>query len=486
MKGGDGVKFLKGVLIALCLVIFVLILMLIDKFGKIETAPKEKTEEPVINVIEEVETPVFSESDDNREEIPSETSGMTPEELRVYSEGMLDLLAYSAGDEGTMGKAENLLTELERNNEEDLYKLLSAVLAFGKGEGDSEKLAEVYKTANKKTVKQAAVSCWAASQNTEETAVFSFVGDCTFARFNEQKRPGGFPALYDKSGSVTYPFDNVRGVFAADDISAVNFEGVLTDSAKHEEKQYYFRGDADYAKILSFSSVEAANLANNHTLDYFETGFEDTVKALEDQKIGLFWASEPYVRSLRTDSGTVSVVMLSTSSIDIKNHAKFAALKKQIERYDSPGTIVIVNLHWGTERAVKPSQWQVETAYELVDAGADLIVGHHPHVLQGIEKYKGVYIAYSLGNFAFGGNSMANRPETMILRAVFDIDSGEVGKCRISAVPCLSTSSGTAVNDYKPSLCFGKKGQDVIDLILSRSAMLENGITELEWHGIDD
>ncbi len=476
-------KFLKGVLITMCLGIFVLTLVLIDKFGAVEM-PKEKEENVPVAVVKpsDPEPPAESESDVQTE---SETVAMTEQEIRAYTEEIIRELSVSA-DVETINKAFELKAELEERDNFELWTLLSEILAYAEGKGNSEKLLESCKAADKKTVKQAAVSCWAASQKKENTVVFSFTGDCTFAYFNELDRKGGFVSLYENSGSVTYPFDNVRGVFAADHMTAVNFEGTLTDSRDFADKQFYFRGKKEYAKILSHSFVEAANLANNHTLDYLQKGFEDTVMALEEEKIGLFWASEPCVRSLRTESGTISVVMLSTSSIDIKNNEKFDVLKKQIERYKAPQTIVIVNLHWGTERAVKPSDWQIKTAHELVDAGADLIVGHHPHVLQGIEKYKGVYIAYSLGNFAFGGNSMANQPETIIFRAVFDTDSGEIGKCSISAVPCHITSSGTVINDYKPSLRFGERGQKVIDLVLSRSALLENGITELPWHGIGD
>lgn len=480
-------KFLKGVLITLCLAIFVLTLVLIDKFGAVDV-PQRKEENVPVSVVKpaEPEPPAETASDIQPEQTLSVIGEMTEQEITAYTEEIIRELSVSAGDEEIMQKAVSLKAELERSGNAELCALLSEILAYAEGKGNTEKLLSVSAIADQKTIKQAAVSCWAAGQKNENNVVFSFTGDCTFAYFNENDRATGFPSLYENSGSATYPLDSVRGIFSADDVTAVNFEGVLTDSTQHEEKQFYFRGKKEYSKILSLSSVEAANLANNHTLDYSERGFEDTVKALESEKIGLFWASEPYVRSLRTDSGTISVVMLSTSSIDIKNHEKFDVLKKQIERYKSPQTIVIVNLHWGTERAVKPSDWQIETAHELVDAGADLIVGHHPHILQGIEKYKGVYIAYSLGNFAFGGNSMANQPETIILRAVFETDSGELGKCSISAVPCFITSSGTVINDYKPSLRFGESGQSVIDLVLSRSAMLKNGITELPWHGIDN
>lgn len=494
MGKGSNVKFFKFLLAVLCIAILVLGTLLAYNLHILpemsrcvdETAAKlTDTAADIPPISGEAATTATTETSAVTEQTTAtEPRVLTEQECKEQTLDAVSALSVWAGDEEVLQNARVLLATLENNGVQEYYELLSAILAYADGKGDPTVLSSATATADQKIVRQAAVSCWAQSQKKDNTVVLSFAGDCTFGYFNERDRLTGFPAVYKKSGSVTYPFDNVRGVFSADDITAVNFEGTLTDSKKYADKQFYFRGKAEYAKILSGSSVESANLANNHTLDYYEKGFEDTVKALESEKIGVFWASEPCVRSIRTDGGTVSVVMLSTSSIDVKNQSKFAELKMQIERYESPNTIVVVNLHWGTELAVKPSEWQVKTARELVDAGADLIIGHHPHVLQGIEKYNGVYIAYSIGNFAFGGNSKANYPETVILRAVFDVDAGEVGECSISAVPCYTTSSGGNVNDYKPSLQYGKKGQAVIDLVLERSAMLEDGITELLWHGI--
>ncbi len=487
-------KFLKFLLAVLCIAILVLgtllayNLNLLPELSKCvdESAARLTGTTAAMPVTSGENTTTSTPAATTEKTTVSSVAALTEAECAQRVRDTLEALSVSAGDENAVESARELLTVLEASGTEDYYALLSAVLSYTEGKGevlltDKAKTLEI----GESTVKQAAVSCWAYSQKQENTVVLSFAGDCTFGLFNELNRSYGFPKVYEKSGSVTYPFDNVRGVFSADDITIVNFEGALTQSENHADKQFYFRGKSEYAKILSGSSVEGANLANNHSMDYYEKGFEDTVTALEQEKIGTFWAGEPYVRTVRTDSGTVSVVMLSTSSIDIKNQSKFDELKRQIKLFEAPNTITVVNLHWGTELAVKPSKWQTETARELVDAGADLIIGHHPHILQGIEKYNGVYIVYSLGNFAFGGNSKASRPETLILRAVFDADGGEVGKCRISAVPCYTTSSGSNINDYKPSLQYGSKGQAVIDMVLERSALLENGITELPWHKID-
>ena len=112
----------------------------------------------------------------------------------------------------------------------------------------------------------------------------------------------------------------------------------------------------------------------------------------------------------------------------------------------------------------------------MIDLGADIVVGHHPHVLQGIERYNGRFIAYSLGNFAFSGNSSASHPETIILRAKVGIDTSGVTVTGIDATPCYTTSSGSSRNNYQPMICFGKQADSVMDLLNERSDMLSYGV----------
>lgn len=406
----------------------------------------------------------------------------------------LEQLTTGVGGENVYLTALSLLHDLHRSSHNEaavLYSLLYEITAYAQGFGNAQNLAFAAQSAQDlgfdiQTSRTAAAACWAYGQTMNHDVVFSFVGDCTLARYNEQNRSNQYPALFAASGSITYPFDNVRSIFSADTLTVVNCEGVLTDRTSHESKSFYFRGDPEYAKTYALSGVELANLANNHSLDYKQAGFNDTVSALAAQGIGSFWADTPYVSEIETAGGTVRVVMLSTSSLNIKNSSKFAALKKLVTQHKSDGTIVVVNLHWGTELAVKPSSWQVSTAHELIDAGADLIVGHHPHILQGIEEYNGAFIAYSLGNFAFGGNSKCIYPQTVILRACVDLnDKGNASVSSIGLIPCHTTSTGTQVNDYKPCLLWGDEADSVIRLIMTRSAMLEGGITEADIYDID-
>ncbi|MFR5582577.1 MAG: CapA family protein [[Clostridium] scindens] len=137
----------------------------------------------------------------------------------------------------------------------------------------------------------------------------------------------------------------------------------------------------------------------------------------------------------------------------------FSALK------EAGAQLIIVNFHWGIEREYLPNDTQKKLAHLAIDEGADLVIGHHPHVLQGVEKYKDKYIAYSLGNFCFGGNSNPEDKDTMIFQQTFTFKKGVVQKNDdIQMIPC-SLSSATGYNDYCPTPLEGDSKQRVLDKI---------------------
>ena len=337
-----------------------------------------------------------------------------------------------------------------------------------------------------------------ATPTTEEIAVLAappppafamidltFAGDCTLAAYNELDEESiRFPTVYENSGSLTYPFDNVKHLLARDDLTFINFEGTLTTADQEANKRYFFRGSPEYAAILPASSIEAVTLANNHTRDYLAQGFNDTIAHLQNAGVGVAYEDVPFIAEIE---GTQVVFIAENTAFieDITEDEAAARVTRQIKQYKRQDTIVIVNIHWGVELAEKPSAWQTDTVRAWIDAGADLIVGHHPHVLQGIETYKGRHIVYSLGNFAFGGDSLAARKETMLLHVSFAVTKGFPAPAEISITPCYTTSStvkrrnGTLSNNYRPAIVTGEQAQEVKELLLSRSALLSNGITEL-------
>ena len=326
------------------------------------------------------------------------------------------------------------------------------------------------------------------------TIRMTFVGDCTFGTLNNEEGDNRFPKVYEHSGSLTYPFDGVRHLFEQDDLTVINFEGTLTHAAQEADKKWRFKGPPEYAQILPASSVEAATLANNHAYDYLDQGFRDTVTSLRAAGVGLIYKDNPLITEIKG----VQVVIVGGNTAFAEDFGTTPeevaqGVLAQIQRYKRPENIVVALMHWGLERTERPDTWQTRTARAFVDAGADLVVGHHPHVIQGIERYNGKYIAYSLANFAFGGNSVARANETLetfLLHADFKVAPG-LPAAEIAVTPCYMTSSdaktatGGLRNDYRPRIVTGEQAQRVLSVLLWRSALLEDGIQAVDIFEVD-
>ena len=422
--------------------------------------------------------------------------------LSVYDEPDLSAadavkaLAADGGDDA-MKAVETVARSLSKAKDKSIaraYAVLKALLRFKElgASGDSATTEDWNALVNasaasdlslgERTLRQAALAAYCQGEKSAAKLTISFAGDCTFARFNEEDKDNQFPAVYRNSGSVTYPFDLVKGVFGADDITMVNFEGAMTTSKKHKDKRFYFRGDPSYVSILTGSSVESVTVENNHAFDYYDTGFNDTLATLKSAGVRYTTFYSPSV----IDMNNFRIVMLSLAMVDSKYLEEFREqIDSYIKLYKGGNSILVMNIHWGVESEPVPTKYQRQIAHMLIDSGVDMIIGHHPHVLQGIELYKGHYIVYSLGNFSFGGNTVAANPYTIIFRASFGRDSyGAPVLSRVSAVPCLITSSGSTVNNYRPTPVYGKEGRAVVNYLMELSAKLDGGIQSIPWNRI--
>lgn len=276
-------------------------------------------------------------------------------------------------------------------------------------------------------------------------------GDCTFATDINAVRELGFDAYAEKYGNEWF-FKNVEDIFAEDDLTIVNFEGTLSDRGEREIKQFAFRGNPDYVNILSQSSVEAANLANNHSMDYGMVSLEDTKLHLDNAGI-LHCRGEEDVTITEINGIKIGLVGINYLNDQMKTELE-AAIKKA---KDEGAELVILSIHWGVEKATSPNSEQIKAAHTAIDCGADLVIGNHPHVLQGLEKYNGRYICYSLGNFSFGGNNSPSDTDTALFRITLTIDNGELldDGC-FEIIPC-SISSAEGYNNYQPTPAVGDK-----------------------------
>ena len=154
-------------------------------------------------------------------------------------------------------------------------------------------------------------------------------------------------------------------------------------------------------------------------------------------------------------------------------------LKQNIEKVKKDGAqLIIVIFHWGNEKEEVPDSNQTTLGHLAIDLGADLVCGHHPHVLQGIEEYKGKNIVYSLGNFCFGGNAYPSDMDTMIFQQTFTIDSNGVKADNVTNIIPCSISSDSGYNNYQPTPASGEEADRILQKIQERSSWIGSGSTE--------
>lgn len=253
------------------------------------------------------------------------------------------------------------------------------------------------------------------SHSEANTIIISFVGDCVLGDYKGSSGATFNAKFKEMGGDYGYFSKGVREVLSADDLSVGNLEGVLTDKNLKNAfiKPFSFKGPSIYTNILKAASIDSVNIANNHTRDYGMEGFKDTITILSDAHIPHFGEGILDVREIK--GRKFGFAGHRGWNPDIKHTAK-----KEIESLRAQGAeIVIFVFHWGEEREHIANKIQREIAHYVIDSGADLIIGHHPHVLQGIEEYKGKKIVYSLGNFIYGGAKNPKDKDTMIYQVEF-------------------------------------------------------------------
>ena len=316
------------------------------------------------------------------------------------------------------------------------------------------------------------------SQNTDSSnatvsspvsLTLSVVGDCTLGTDETFDYDTSLNAYYENYGA-DYFLQNVKDIFSADDLTIANFEGTLTDSDEREDKTFAFKAPASYASILTGGSVEAVNTANNHSHDYGEQSFDDTLAALDDAGIVHFGYDETAVMNVKgIKVGLVGIY-------ELYDHLeREQQLKDNIAKVKADGAqLIVVIFHWGNETETVPDSNQTTLGRIAIDEGADLVCGHHPHVLQGIETYKGRNIVYSLGNFCFGGNSSPSDMDTMIYQQTFTIDADGVKKDNVTnIIPCsISSAAYDGYNNYQPTPAEGDEATRILGKINERSSWI--------------
>ena len=299
------------------------------------------------------------------------------------------------------------------------------------------------------------------------TFTITLAGDTTLGSTDDlRKRSDCFENVAAEKGYGWF-FSGLEPLFATDDMTLVNFEGTLTEETKKKDKKFNFKGPAEYTDILTLGSVEAVTVANNHTLDYGETGRDDTIMNLENAGITV------------SGNGQLGIFEKDGVKVGMTGYCfPYSGGKKDISKdvralRDAGCQIVIASFHWGSEYREDFTGEQRTIGRAAIKAGADFVVGHHPHIVQGIEQYEDTYIAYSVGNLVFGGNVDPDDRDAAAIRLTFTVNEKKAEDMKMSIVPLRLTQlkDGT---DYRPVIAEGEEAQRIVKRILRRSHKMEN------------
>ena len=291
-----------------------------------------------------------------------------------------------------------------------------------------------------------------------KTITITCTGDLTIGGDNyHHKGKKFYDELKKNNDDISFTMSNVRDIFRHDDMTLVNFEGTFTDSKyvpdKKKGNDFIFNISPSYVNVLTDNYIEAVSLENNHVMDHGDEGYEETIQTLRDAGIVYSTSTQMGVYSVKG----IEIAMLSYLCIDRydKPIGGYNNLYEKVEA-DIRATkqlypIVIVSFHWGIEKYYRPTENQLKMGRLAVDAGADLVVGHHSHRINPIEEYKGVYICYSLGNFCFSGNDRPDDMNSFIFQTRFKITkNGDVIKNGFRIIPIRITSLKDK-NNYVPT-----------------------------------
>jgi len=314
---------------------------------------------------------------------------------------------------------------------------------------------------------------WIAGDTAAEADVWpknftvTLAGDTTLGSTDDlRKRDDCFERVAEEKGYGWF-FSGLTELFATDDMTLVNFEGTLTEETQKKDKKFNFKGPAEYTDILTLGSVEAVTVANNHTLDYGTKGRDDTIANLESAGITV------------SGNGTLGVFEKNGVKVGMTGYCfPYKDGKKDISKdvkalREMGCQIVIASFHWGSEYREDFTGEQRSIGRAAIKAGADIVVGHHPHIVQGIERYEDSYILYSVGNLVFGGNVDPDDRDAYAARVKFTVHEDHAEAPQVTIVPLRLTAleDGT---DYRPVLAEGEEADRIVNRILRRSHKMED------------
>ena len=335
-------------------------------------------------------------------------------------------------------------------------------------------------------------SDWRLQPDGSVIVTISATGDVTIGGDRRKKGTNVFDKQLSKEPSgLAFPMENVRQLFAEDDLTLVNFEGTLTNTKSATKNTYSFAAPPEYVEVLTSGNIEAVSLENNHVMDHGEQGYTDTCAALEGA--GILYSGHLGPTIYLTETG-VRIGMLAYQTFNGNYKNIYESIESDIASLRAQGCeLVIVSYHWGEEKDYVPNERQVPLGHATIDAGADVVLGHHSHRMNPIELYHGKLICYSLGNFSFAGNVRPDDMDTFIFQQRFRVIPGQSAEwIDFRIIPC-SISSEAKFNDFKPTPKMGEEAEKVVERLLELNPKFEKKHKKLEveavktyplsWHG---
>lgn len=265
---------------------------------------------------------------------------------------------------------------------------------------------------------------------------------------------------------------NIKELLTEDDMTLVNFETTLTNAPVFKKNnQFVFSAPAEYVDILTKGSIEAVAFENNHAMDHGQKGIDDTIATLK--QAGIVYSTEQEMGIFEVKGVRIGLLAYQTFNgnyprLSEKVPQDIAAAREKCD-------IVVVSYHWGAELDYAPNKNQQALGRLTIDAGADLVLGHHSHRINPVEEYKGKYIVYSLANFSFAGNKKPSDMASYAFQIRFAVKDGDARIHGFRIVP-YRISSKTDYNDFIPTPF---KDQRLIDNVIN--TLTENG-KKLEYH----
>lgn len=301
-----------------------------------------------------------------------------------------------------------------------------------------------------------------------KTVKISAVGDCTIGwdpRYGYATRYDKY--LNDNDGDYGYYFKKVKYIFENDDLTIANLEGQFTSSNDKVDKKFNFKAPTSYVNVLKEGSVEVVSFANNHAHDYGKAGYDETAKTLNDANIDYYG----YTKYLVKEVNGIKIGFFALLDIYGERYNECLRAIKYLKQQNCD--LIIASMHWGIEGDLVQASFQEKLGHYLIDNGVDLVLGSHPHRIQGIEKYNDKYIVYSLANFSFGGNQNPPDKDTFIYQQTFKFVNGTLKlDDSINIIPA-SISSVKYINNYQPMVLEGSEKDRVLNKILQYSKGFE-------------